>query len=247
MKLVVPLVLGLALAAGLLPPTTAMQGTYRGPGDHVPWNHARASSGSTPAPQEPAAPPDEPRRRPADLDAPAVEAAAPDLPTPPGPVDPTRWSWWWAFNRDGYLDLRRHVLDARTLLGTDDFLLGAGQVRPARSLAPDEEVRRRVIGPALRQALEQGPAAVRAEALLALAKLHPAYAPSDVPLAEQLASHLAAGNRREAEAAVVALGWLAPPTGWSCCWPSRATTRPAARWSNAPTCSRARARWPCWP
>ncbi|MFT7484181.1 MAG: HEAT repeat protein [Candidatus Paceibacteria bacterium] len=120
--------------------------------------------------------------------------------------DLSDWTWWWNYNRDPYLDIKRHVLGGGTVTGSDDFFLGHGQAAEASSLSPGDEDIRKIIGPALQRAVESGSWKVQSDAMMAIAKLHPVFKPEGKTMIELISQHLSAPNQKMAESAIVALG-----------------------------------------
>ena len=142
--------------------------------------------------------------------------AAPGANGPPPPatpaasaiVDLSDWSWWWNFNRDPYLDLKRSVLGGSVQTGSDDFFLGRGQEASGSSRLPDERAIRELVGPALQRGVESGSSQVQSDALIAIAKLHPLVTPEGKSMVELISQHLTAANQKTAESAIVALGLM---------------------------------------
>lgn len=194
------------------PPPPPVGGTNPGPGDSVPNGPITpGAGGGLSGPSTPAAPgPSSPSTpRPNSPTAPAP--ATPRAPSSPAGVviaDWSDWSWWWNFNRDPYLDLRHKVLSSGALTDGGEFDLGQGQTASRTSLAPDEEMIRTEIGPALQAATENGSWRVKSDAMLAIAKLRPEFIPVRVSLIELITQHLSASNQKLSESAVVALGLM---------------------------------------
>jgi len=123
------------------------------------------------------------------------------------------WTWWWAFNEDPYVDLRRRVRARGSLTGSDAFYLGRGPNPSPTGLAPGDELVQDRIGPALLRAhrAEREPF-VSSAALIALAKLHPRFDDGIEAHPVELARRALQSPRREAvEAAILALGLCAEP------------------------------------
>ncbi|MCB9914053.1 MAG: HEAT repeat domain-containing protein [Planctomycetes bacterium] len=192
---------------------------WDGPGDTVPaGGGGGAPSGpSTPAPAEPGAP-SRPgpsssgaagRTRRAELGPQAP--AAPSTPAGVELPDLSEWTWWWNFNRDPYLDLKRQVQVGETTTSSDDFYLGHGQSARRSDALPDAEARRTLIGPALLASIDAGSYHLQGDALLALAKLYPDFAPDSGSTRELLVAYLRDASQQKAEAAIAALGVLGDP------------------------------------
>ena len=101
----------------------------------------------------------------------APSNGAPSTPLGSGIADHSEWSWWWNFNRDPYLELKRHVLSGQVLTGSDDYFLGHGQRSEQGSRLPDREAIQTRIGPALQKAVVSGSWRVQSDAMMAIAKL----------------------------------------------------------------------------
>jgi len=123
-----------------------------------------------------------------------------------GGIDHTRWTWWWEFHRDPYLDLRRHVLRRDAASGIGDNLTGAdpfgvvGRPTPAR-------LRNEVL-PALTRALEEGESPdLLSSALIAIARVADDLDEEDRrDAADLIRPFLRSGSQELSEAAVLALG-----------------------------------------
>ncbi|MEE8469259.1 MAG: hypothetical protein V3T22_12435, partial [Planctomycetota bacterium] len=180
-RLILPTLLGLA-AFLVAPAAESHGGTYRGPGDTVPPGGGGGGGGggvTTPGPTGPG--------RPAGggpANAPTTGGARPGTPgLGPGVApttggadmgpDLTAWDFWWAFNRDPYLDLRSKVHADGIHTGSAEFYLGRGTQAQAkdRYRPTQRDIRQRVV-PALERALatERNNDIVTG-ALIALAKI----------------------------------------------------------------------------
>lgn len=151
------LLLTLAL---LTPPAAAHGGNYRGPGSVVPpaSNSGSGGAGTAGAPAGPAAPgtagaPSAPGQAgppgtgsagPTGPGATAVKGGARGAALEP---DLGRWQYWWEFNKDEVLALRRTLADQAGRRGLDDALLGTAppkdlnQRRPPNRTDIDERIR----------------------------------------------------------------------------------------------------------
>jgi HEAT repeat protein len=138
---------------------------------------------------------------------------SPGGPTGPGAqsVDLSTWDFWWAFNKDQYLNLKAAIYDEPTT-GSADFLLApSGTAAPRERLKPSEESIRRRIVPALKEALATERANdIVTGCLIALAKIGDTPSESGASELEPLlVPFLSDGNQEIAETAAVALGILA--------------------------------------
>lgn len=130
--------------------------------------------------------------------------------------DMSSWTYWWEFNQAPYLRLQEAVRRGLAVTSEDDFTLGDGMAaRKAADLAPDEEVVRGEIVPALLEVLEGDSDAVLTSAvLLALARIgeESGSAMGSSHLTEVMKGHLDESNHVVVENATVALGVLAHPS-----------------------------------
>lgn len=215
--------LTLLTAASLAAPSSlhAHGGQYRGPGDTVPLGGSGGTSapgaggvsgptgpgGSTPTTGVPGrVGPGGPGSSPSS----GTASGGPD-----GGLDLSQWSFWWEFNKDPFLDLKRSVHSAATVTGSDAWFLGNGEKIQSRdSLRPTEAQVRDSIAPALLAALEgETNSDVVTGCLIALAKIgDPPEESGDSPIGLRLASYLSSPNQEISETAAVALGILGNPT-----------------------------------
>jgi hypothetical protein len=135
------LIAGFAAAGlfALTPTLLAHGGTYRGPGDTVPSNPG-GGGGRTPNPGGPTTPgPSGPT------------TPGPSGPTTPGPAGPTtggptggggragpttgrgglnleddlsQWQFWWEFNKEPFINLKKAIRTGGQVTGSDDFFIG---------------------------------------------------------------------------------------------------------------------------
>ena len=216
----------LALAAALVAggilttalPLHAHGGMYRGPGDTVPPGGG-GSGGGVGGPAGPTNP----------------GGTNPGTPTPgnPGPgrggapgqsgspvsglggdpsADLTQWSFWWEFNKEPYLQLKRAIHDGPPLTGSDSWFLGNGEKDQGRdSSRPTDQQIRQLVVPALRAALaKESDNDIVTGCMIALAKI--GDAPNDSGASEfepLLRGFLASKNQEISETAAIALGILA--------------------------------------
>lgn len=198
-------------------PSHAHGGMYRGPGDTVP----PGGSGSGGAPGGPAGP-----------SGPGGTNPGTGQPAVPGPgrsggpgnqggavtgqggeanSDLTQWSFWWEFNKDPYLQLKRAIHDSVPQTGSDGWFLGNGQKDQSRDTnrPTDEQIRREVV-PALRAALaKESDNDIVTGCMIALAKIGDAPSESGASEFEPLLrGFLAAKSQEISETAAIALGIL---------------------------------------
>ncbi|MBI3848082.1 MAG: HEAT repeat domain-containing protein [Planctomycetes bacterium] len=205
--------LSLFISMGLASRAEAHGGQYRGPGGQVP------ATGRTPNDPDPPHPGGEPHPHPGITPSP--------IPTTPGghPAGGTTgaphtagttgghrpkgsrtgegfesWEFWWAYNRDRFLDLRgRRARGTVTSGSADVFFTRGGSPavdRPSAKLVRDQLV------PALRAALSDGFFDARASAAIALGKVGDARALPDLIRA------LADDNKQVSESAALGIGLL---------------------------------------
>lgn len=132
---------------------------------------------------------------------PGLGAAKPSLPsTAPGTINRdelTNWSYWWFFNREPLLDLRRRFDDQARLSG----LGAAGQLIPSR---PSEAALKNTVLPALfALAGDKRQDNVRLSAGIAMARIGQPLGPE---IRAQLEEHIASNDPALQEAALLGLG-----------------------------------------
>jgi len=147
-RLILPTLLGLA-AALVAPDAESHGGTYRGPGDTVPPGAGGGGGGGGPVTPGPTGPGASGPVGPTGV--PGTGGSSPGVPgqgpgnrsTPGGTnlgVDLTVWDFWWAFNREPYLDLKSKIHTASILTGSAEFYLGNGTKDQAKnSLRPSND------------------------------------------------------------------------------------------------------------
>ncbi len=126
--------------------------------------------------------------------------------------DLTTWDFWWAFNRDPYLNLKSHVHGLQAVTGSDGFYIGRNQKDQSKdTLRPTNRQIRGTVVPALRHALEtETNNDIVTACLIALAKIgEDPDAEGGTGLEELLARFLADPNQEISETAAVSLGILA--------------------------------------
>jgi hypothetical protein len=201
----------LALAAAFLTPASvsAHGGIFPAP---PPSQRPRPSSPAPPPqPRRPLPTPGPSTPGPQGPSAPTGRPTGPSTPISSGP-ELTDWSWWWAFNEDPYVDLRRRLRVPLSLTGTEDFYIGKGMRPQAASWAPGQDLIQTRIGPTLAAVIDGSRSArLRAAALVGLAKLHPTFVPAEgTPWSRPLAA-LADPDRQVVQSAILALGLIAEP------------------------------------
>ncbi|MBL8694875.1 MAG: HEAT repeat domain-containing protein [Planctomycetes bacterium] len=220
----------LAIAGGVLSSalllfsgiTLGHGGVYRGPGDTVPPGGAPGSPTSpgpagptTPGPQGPAGPtqpaPTGPTTPPpGGGGAPAAPGGPITGPMASGPALDS-WTFWWAFNRERFLQLKAHLSKADGVItgGSADELLG-GQGAGRDTMKPSKDAIVSKVLPVLKQALEkENNRDILTGALIALAKI--GEDPENV--LEIFKKFLTHGEYEVNETAVLAMGILASPAG----------------------------------
>ncbi|MCA8941909.1 MAG: HEAT repeat domain-containing protein [Planctomycetes bacterium] len=156
----------LSIAADL----PAHGGVYRGPGDTVP-SPPSGGRGSTPGPDGPETPvPGQPSFP--DTGGPSTGGGGPPTggggrrgqprgssPTTGGGMevgdDLTRWEFWWEFNKDPFIQLKRAIHANVATTGGDEYFMGFGKVAESKnSLRPSESQIVDEILPRLKEALD---------------------------------------------------------------------------------------------
>lgn len=203
-----------ALLVFLFSPSVAL-----GHGGVFPPPYVRpGGGGGAQAPKRPQSPMPTPKAGPA-TPAPSGPKAPPRTSTPApatisnqGP-DITDWTWWWAFNEDPYVDLRRRVRAPSSLSGTEAFYVGQSTRPKTASLGPGRSQLQDQVGPALLRIIdEERETNLLAAALVALGKLHPNFEPPDgrTPV-DIVAGGLSDRREQVVQASILALGLIAEP------------------------------------
>jgi HEAT repeat protein len=126
--------------------------------------------------------------------------------------DSGSWEFWWEFNKEPFLELRRHLDQRSVVTGVDGYYLGRGADRFARRLEGrvDRERVRGEILPALLETLRESDSNdLTTGCLVALAKIAAFEKEALRGTVEQaLRSHLADSNQEIAETATASLGIL---------------------------------------
>jgi HEAT repeat protein len=211
----------LLVAGGILSTTLPLHahgGMYRGPGDTVPPGGGGSGVGGPGGPAGPTDP----------------GGTNPGTPTPgnPGPgrggapgnsgspvsgpgseaADLTQWSFWWEFNKEPYLQLKRAIHGGPATTGSDSWFLGNGEKDQGRdSRRPTDVQIRQIVVPALRAALaKESDNDIVTGCMIALAKIGDAPSESGASEFEPLLrGFLASKNQEISETAAIALGILA--------------------------------------
>ncbi len=114
-----------------------------------------------------------------------------------------RWEFWWAYNREPYLDLKNRLGRTELSSGSADFLLGKGNKDEAATASrPSRKVIDERLIPSLREALKDGYFDVRAAAVIALGKT------ADASAIQDMVKVLADDNKQVSESAALAMGIL---------------------------------------
>lgn len=201
---------------------SAHGGTYRGPGDVVPPGGGGGGGGGfDPAnpgtgPGQPSAPtPGDPSpARPGTGNSggpPGAGARAPKTPDGGYSEDLTQWSFWWEFNKPGYIGLRDALQRGGTTTGSGEWYLGLGTAEQGVDISrPSREQITDLVVPALLRALEnETHNDVVTGALLALAKIKETPREDGTsPFTEVFVPWLKDANQEISETAALALGIL---------------------------------------
>ena len=214
------MVAALAMAGLLLVPEGAHGhgGQYKGPGDTVPPGGRPGTGGpggpgpGTPGGGGPGTPGTLPRGG-----GPAGGAGGATSPgSSMGPTtDLTEWTFWWEFNKDPILNLKRHIAKGARSTGPEGFFLGHGVRFGEINMRPDETQIRGVVVPALLAALEREDSHqdIVTACLVALAKIGvPADDNGESTFDQLMVRYLPSKVQEVSETATVALGILANPT-----------------------------------
>lgn len=183
---------------------------WHGPGDTVPPPSAGGSGGGAPGPGSTGGPATPGPAGPG-VPGPSAPGGSGGPSTPAGGVqlpDLSDWTWWWNYNKHGYLQLKHHILSDAVQTGSDEFYLGTGQTLSKTDYSVEDAALIESIGPALQRAVESGSSRVQSDALLAIVKLHPVFEPEGKSMTELISAHLTSSNQKTAESAVVALGLM---------------------------------------
>lgn len=213
-----------AITASLALPSLSFAhgGTYRGPGDTTPPSGGGGGGGGGPTTPGPAGP-----GTPGPSGPTTPGAVTPGLPAGgPGPSRPktasgdsgpdlTVWQFWWAFNKDPYLNLKSHINGGAVITGSDDYYLGKGEHGQAKdTLRVSEETIRKTIVPQLLAALDpkkgENSDDIQSSCMIALAKIGDAKGEDGKSaMAEAIKRFLTSGSQELSETAAVSLGILA--------------------------------------
>lgn len=208
---------------------------YHGPGDVTPPGTGGPRTGrrspSSPAPTGPSAPTPAPSGPTTGVPAPAPAPAGPATGGPAMPaagglggagprtgprgvtltVDRTTWDYWWEYNKDAFLQLRR-TMTAPVATGSDDFFLGATRARDRSSVRPARARILQEVLPALKRALDGSDQRdITTSCLIAMAKIgedHPQFR-----LLDEFRARLDVGDQEVRETAALAIGIAGKPGG----------------------------------
>ncbi len=213
MKTFLTLFLSLLLTTGLY----AHGGQYRGPRDIVP----PGGGGNPGGPVTPGQPgqPGGPTTPPGTPTTPGTGPVTPPGSTTPG-FNPTTgpgiqltisdedWTFWWEFNKDRYLNIKRHIHKNATTTGEEDFDLDLVGKKDAK-IAIDKNIVKTKIFPILIDVLEDPTRSPDeySSALVALGKIGHENINSDLSISA-MKKFLSHKNQEVAETAVLSLGIL---------------------------------------
>ncbi len=201
-------------------------GTYRGPGDTVPPGGGGGGGGGG-GPQGPGGP-----GGPAGPDGGSPGGAGPitGAPSTGGPgqtaggtaavtggaiemgPELTKWSFWWEFNKDPYLNLKAKIHSVETKTGDQGFFTGEGKKTRAKdSFRPSQAVIQDKVVPALLAALDRETNNdIVTGCMIALAKIGDKKSESGESQFEQVfKKFLPDGSQEISETAALSLGILA--------------------------------------
>ncbi|TAJ21474.1 MAG: hypothetical protein EPO68_04660 [Planctomycetota bacterium] len=130
--------------------------------------------------------------------------------TMPGGVDLTQWTFWWEFNKDAYLQLKRATRAGLVSGGEDVFNPRAG-VKVNDTLRPTDAVITQSIVPALLAALRgEDNNDIATGCMMALAKIGDTRSETgESPIQQAITPFLRSRVQEISETAVIALGMLA--------------------------------------
>ena len=198
-------------------------GTYRGPGDTTPPSGGGGGGGggpTTPGPAGPGAPgpggPSTPGAVSPGAPAGGTGPAKPKTGGQDNGADLTVWQFWWAFNKDPYLNLKSHINAGVVVTGSDEYYLGQGERNQSKdTLRVSEETIRQVIVPQLLEALrKENSNDIQSSCMIALAKIGEAKGEDGTSqmsedIMKEIKKHLVSGSQELSETAAVALGIMA--------------------------------------
>jgi len=218
-------VAGISTVLALAPALWAHGGTYRGPGDTVP-SQPGGGGGKTPSPSGPSTP------GPSGPSTPGP--SGPSTPGPSGPVtgpatggparggpttgrgmdigeDLTKWEYWWEFNKDPYINLKRAIHTGGPATGSDDFFIGKGTKLDAENLLrPSQRDILTKVVPKLMDALKESKQRdITSSCLVALAKIGLEEEKALALMKERLPD----GDQEVSETAALAMGIMASAKG----------------------------------
>ena len=198
-------------------------GTYRGPGDTTPPSGGGGGGGggpTTPGPAGPGAPgPGGPATPGAVSPGAPSGGGGPAKPTTGGRdngPDLTVWQFWWAFNKEPYLNLKSHINSGVVVTGSDEYYLGQGEHDQSKdTLRVSEATIRDVIVPELLDALKkENSNDIQSSCMVALAKIGEAKGEDGTSevwkqITSEIKKHLTSSSQELSETAAVSLGIMA--------------------------------------
>lgn len=118
-----------------------------------------------------------------------------------------RWEYWWAYNREAFLDLKNRSGSPRTISGSSGFLVGRGRKDMALSpWKPSADTIKAEIFPSLEAALAQDDSKIVNSALVAISRI---TRPDDAHLIiDKITALLASRHETVREVASISLGIL---------------------------------------
>ena len=210
-------VLAITLSSSLL---SAHGGMYRGPRDTVPPG---GGSSRTPGPGGDVVPPTTGRptgpSNPNPVGPPTGSPGKPSTgnPTKPGTSgqtghrgiqitdDLTNWNYWWEFNKDAYIGLRKAIHQTRTTTGLDDHYLGATRQIAQNLLQPTHDQIQNDILPSLKRAIDSTEQRdIVSSCMIGMAKIGADH--RDFALVDVFTKRLKRNNQEIQETAALALG-----------------------------------------
>ncbi len=217
----IPIFASLTLAAGLfaIPASVfAHGGQYRGPGDTVPPG-AGSGGGKTGGPGGPTTP------GPGGPTTPGPggpTTGGPNTPPPPAPTgggqskaartggggapvgpDLSQWQFWWEFNKDRFLQLKKALRSGNPTSGSDDFSLGRAPKNEVTDTLSPTESDRKFVTEALKKTLVDPDSNrdIVSSCMIALAKIG-----LDPSILEKMKKNLPAKDQEISETATIAMG-----------------------------------------
>ncbi|HHI81299.1 MAG TPA: hypothetical protein ENK02_15145 [Planctomycetes bacterium] len=218
----IPRLASLTLAVGLFAipvQVFAHGGQYRGPGDTVPPGAGSGGGGKTGGPGGPTTP------GPGGPTTPGPggpSTGGPNTPPPPAPTgggqakaartggggapvgdDLSQWQFWWEFNKDRFLQLKKALRRGGVTSGTDDFSLGRAPQNEATDTLSPTESDRKFVTEALKKTLVDPDSNrdIVSSCMIALAKIG-----LDPSILEKMKKNLSSKDQEISETATIAMG-----------------------------------------